>query len=326
MTMKNMLFIWLFCIVSMNIHAQVVTNLDQPFGTSSDGKYRWRISKVEIHENCTLVQFEVLVLRAIRRLNIYADNAYLTYGNEQGRLELQGEYSNGNINYLSYYSTRGWDKVGARERRYYTLCFSGGGDKSSIPSGAKNISLYGIGVEADKKKNTWKCTDVRINNPRRDYIEDIVGEHTAKSKINACQDGICGIYEQIGGTTNYKLACIKENGAYLLVYLSSSLNYTWWQAGDIKAYLRQSASGVFKADWIMGNKSLNNDCYIWFDGITMIVNHPTGSDPGERRYLKMYPPNTSPNIQESDVRETMPQQQEQQPQRRQVPQLRKTNK
>ena len=131
-----------------------------------------------------------------------------------------------------------------------------------------------------------------INNPRRNY-SNINSEYLAKQNIDTNNDGICGIYEQIAGKQNYKLACVKENGSYKLIYLSSSTGMSWWRAGDIKANLTRSASGIFKAEWFMANKSTNRDSYITFDGVSMTLNMPSGTDPGETKYLKMYPSNSA---------------------------------
>ena len=114
----------------------------------------------------------------------------------------------------------------------------------------------------------------------------------AKKNIDANNDGICGIYEQIAGSQNYKLACVKESGSYKLIYLSSTINLSWWKAGDIKANMTRSASGIFKAEWFMSNKSVNRDVYLTFDGVSMTLNMPTGTDPGGTKYLKMYPSNS----------------------------------
>ena len=82
------------------------------------------------------------------------------------------------------------------------------------------------------------------------------------------------------------------------MYLSSSTGIieNWWTPGDIKATLTRSASGIFKSNWYMSDKTVNKDTYITFDGISMTVNMPTGTDPGEKKYLKMYPTSSSGRV------------------------------
>lgn len=67
-----------------------------------------------------------------------------------------------------------------------------------------------------------------------------------RENVKRNNDGICGIYEEIGGN-KYKLACIKESGEYYLINLDRT---------DDKTQLKKSAiNGVFKALSLkMGNK------------------------------------------------------------------------
>ncbi len=118
--------------------------------------------------------------------------------------------------------------------------------------------------------------------PTTDYTEI-----TVKSEIDKQNDGIVGIYEAVN-YNGYKLACIKNDGEYKLIYLSSTDNgiNTAWKIGEVKAILRPTAQTFFfKADWYMANKSKNTNCYISFDGGTM----KALIDGDESTYLKMYP-------------------------------------
>ena len=77
--------------------------------------------------------------------------------------------------------------------------------------------------------------------------------------ISNSNDGICGIYEGID-QQGYRLACIKENNDYSLIFLGVKNNNGRWKVGDVKAELRPSASsGLFKATWYMADKSKNED-------------------------------------------------------------------
>lgn len=322
---------WIICFVMLIgvifSNAQIVTNYSGNPATSSDGSYQFNVCKLELYEDKVYVQCVITALKPIRRLNIYSNAGRLIYGREEKGegLALRGVLSNGEIKYLSSNSNLGWDKIGRGEKVYYTLCFGGGGNYGdTILSGLTKISIYGIGVDADGNKTDWKYTNARINNPRKHYT-NYSNEYSIKQYLDANNDGICGIYEEMGDESNYKLACIKQSGEYVLVYLSSSLDYDWWKVGDIKAYLHKSASGIFKADWFMASKSINKDCYITFDGVSMTVHLASGSDSGETKYLKMYPTDP-PSYNNNNQREYSPQRQQQAPQRKQtIPVLKKQN-
>ena len=159
---------------------------------------------------------------------------------------------------------------------------------------------------------------LEINGPRKHYT-NYSSEYSIKQHLDANNDGICGIYEVMGQDIESKFACIKHNGEYTLIFVSDNQGRSWWKMGDIKAYLRQSASGIFKADWFMSDKSVNKDCYVTFDGVSMTVNHVSGSDPGETKYLKMYP-TTPPSLNRNQQQER-----KQTPKTKQIPVLKKQN-
>lgn len=99
-----------------------------------------------------------------------------------------------------------------------------------------------------------------------------------------------GIYESTTASKNntqnkYKLALKEINGEYYLIYLDGASLYDDWQAGEVKAQLFKTASPLmFKANWIMLDKSVNTDYYINFDNGMMTVI----DDDGEKEiYLKI---------------------------------------
>lgn len=137
----------------------------------------------------------------------------------------------------------------------------------------------------------WYWCGIKINNPYPKVANVGLNENEIKQNINENNDGICGIYEDFDDT--YKLACIKQNGEYLLVYLGSNMDdMDHWKYGDVKAYLRSTATpGFFKADWHMRDKTKETNTYVIFEGNSM----KTVIDGGEEDvYLKMYP--TATNI------------------------------
>lgn len=234
-------------------------------------------------------------------------------------LALNGLVSSTGLKYAGDRGTWGWNQIGRSEKVYYTLCFGGGDSYGySIPAGATCISIYGIGVDVDKSRTTWSNTDLHINNPRKNYT-NYSSEYLIKQYLDANNDGICGIYEKMGDNTKY--ACVKYNGEYALIFMSHNRKRSWWKMGDIKATLRQSASGIFKADWYMSDKSLyEKDCYVVFDGVLMTVLYPSESEEKERedKFLKMYPTALPSDI--NHQQEYVPQSQQQAPQRKQTPQ------
>lgn len=273
--------VYLCCFLCMS--QTTICNGSWTTGTSQCG----RLKSIEIKEDGVIVTIEVKALKALKRLEIFSTyNTFITSG-QVNILRLSGLMVGNKIESCGPGTSWGWDKVAIGETRSYQLFFKG-----TLPPGLTTISIIDHGDHNGAHGYCFR--NYNINNPRKNY-SNINSEYLAKQNIDNNNDGICGIYEQISGAQNYKLACIKENGQYKLIYLSSSTGLTWWQPGDIKANLRASASGIFKADWFMGDKSINKDAYLTFDGISMTLNMPTGTDPGESKYLKMYPEN-SPGI------------------------------
>ena len=305
--------------------AQIITDCEGSSTISSDKSHNWRVTKIELYEDKVYVSIEVTALKLIKRLNICNNNSHIIFSSKNDGIGLKGVIINNEVKELSSRHNWGWNNLKWGEKAYYTLCFGGGGNNGySIPPSVTYISIYEIGIEADGKTTTWQSTNLKINNPRKHYT-NFSSEYSIKQYLDANNDGICGIYEVIGDTIGSKYACLKNNGDYALIFMSDNLERSWWKMGDIKAYLHRSASGIMKADWLMSDKRLNKDCYITFDGFSMTVTHVSGPDPGEKKYLKMYP--TDPPSYDSNYqREYTPQRQQQVPQRKQtIPVLKKQN-
>ncbi|GHT06792.1 hypothetical protein AGMMS49525_15450 [Bacteroidia bacterium] len=98
-----------------------------------------------------------------------------------------------------------------------------------------------------------------------------------------------GIYENSSGMNQakYNVAVKYMNGTLRLIYLSGANNPTDWDEGEVKATLTPTATpNFYKANWIMGNKTENNDCYISFEqGVMNVIS----SDKTKDLYVKMYP-------------------------------------
>ena len=131
---------------------------------------------------------------------------------------------------------------------------------------------------------------IKINNPYPTTPTTGYNEFSIKVTIDEQNDGIVGIYEQIG-ESKYKLGCIKDGDKYKLVYLGSSEKFKQWRIGDVKSVLRSTATPyLFKADYFMLDKT-KEEVYIMFDGQSMKITFEDGSSSA---YLKMYP-TTSPS-------------------------------
>ena len=290
--MKKMARIILFMLLVLHpfiLGAQTTTYFNN-YSSISDKNTSTRLYSIEIFENYVIATIEITAIKPQRRINYWCTtNCYISSGNYK-LLSVKGYLINDDIKPCGHDNQWGWNNVPAGQKNYYQLVF---GDSKTIPSGVTNISIIDEGTYhwngySNSLVHSYCFRNYTINNPRCNYT-NFTSELQLKQSIDANNDGVCGIYEQIGSDSNYKLACVKDNGEYKLVYISSSTGFNWWQIGDIKANLHRSTSGIFKADWFMSDKSINKDTYITFDGMSMIMTQPTGTDKGESRYLKMYP-------------------------------------
>ena len=237
-----------------------------------------RLSSIEIQETGVVVTIELKALKALKRLSIFSShNTYIESG-ELKLLRLSGVMVGNEIKSCGTGSNWGWDNVPVGEIRSYQLFFKG-----TLPPGITKISVVDHGYNGSKGYCFWNRT---INNPRKNYL-NFYTEYAVKQHVDQNNNGICGIYET-SEEVGYRLACVKSNGEYKLIYVDSKTKIEWWNLGDIKAELEESATvGLFKANWYMGDKSLNSNCYVLFDGSGMSVL----LDDTKTFYLKMYPTN-----------------------------------
>ena len=135
-----------------------------------------------------------------------------------------------------------------------------------------------------------KLTDVGVlgeiaerEKPDTDWTYNKLIEHWTKNGISDIE----GIYERISAQIEYKLAVLKENNNYKVIYLAGARG-TGWREGDIKANLQKTAQfGIFKSGWYMLNKAYNKDVIITFENASMKTISEIGQ--GHDVYLKMYP-------------------------------------
>jgi V8-like Glu-specific endopeptidase len=103
-------------------------------------------------------------------------------------------------------------------------------------------------------------------------------------------DALEGIYERVIGYEGpkYTLAIKKKtNTEYQAIYISGGDNGIWSE-GNLKAKIfRTAKQNIFKVQWYMDDKSINENLYISFDDGTMEV--IWADDRPKDMYLKLYP-------------------------------------
>jgi S1-C subfamily serine protease len=148
----------------------------------------------------------------------------------------------------------------------------GNGIGPYIGSGAK-IALDYVTVKEKKP------------HPKTNWTAYSLKSHWTKNGIDAIE----GIYENAiksENTPKYELAVVKSDNGYNLIYLSGAENPNW-SVGDIKAYLTKTATpNLYKVEYFMGDKSVNEDLYISFENAAMKI---IWTNRQENFYIKLYP-------------------------------------
>lgn len=240
-----------------------------------------RLYSVEIdrEKNRTYVTIKVFATQKQDFMNCYVwmpvlkFNDYTIYSyNYKGLLGNNGEI----IKYEGYPGNyRGWKNVEYGNIFTYTLVFG-----AVPPPGKTRFSM--------EDTKGYDFSGYIVNNPLPTVPNVGMHESSLKSVINEQNDGIVGIYESLDN--GLRLACIKYNGEYALVYLRS-IDPDKWNEGEVKASLQETATlGLFKALWYDSNKLLEKkSVFVTFDGSMMDVI----IDKKKSSYLKMYPTATS---------------------------------
>ncbi len=292
-SLLNAIFLF-FCI---SINAQVTTKYNGVNKIKSKNETA-ALYSVSIYPNITEVTIELIPTKNRKRMNYWTsiNTVIIADGLELPIVGFLG-YNNGEkvVNTAQFSGNWGWNNVKAGQKYYYTMVFNG-----TIPPGVTTFSIVDRGVPQLTLSGTYTnshgygFSNYKLNNPSQGATSWT--ETSIRQNADENNDGICGIYETTQGA-GYKLGCVKENGEYTLIYLGSSTKMSWWQAGDIKATLRNSATaGFYKAEWLMANKTLNNDCYVVFDGGSMKTSVKTDTGTEESFYLKMYPASSNTGL------------------------------
>ncbi len=183
------------------------------------------------------------------------------------------------------YSTRKGHKY------YFTLVFP------KLPPGIEKINIKEISLEGGGFE--WRGVSITNpdNSPKSDWTEVSLKNNWQTNGI----DFLEGIYEIAINSSNspkYKLALKKSDTGYDLIYLSGDIGQTTkFTEGDIKAYITKTAKdNLYKAKWIMGDKTISEDLFISFEHALMKIIWTDGSP--EQLYIKLYPTSTPHNPSE----------------------------
>lgn len=287
--MKRFLVAFLLPFVFLLSQAQTTYFPDKADAWAVGKEKKARLYSVEIRSGQTIVTIEVVPLKNLKWLQYWTSrNTIVQAANGRIELPILGflRTKDGETYYHSapFDGEWGWQKAKKGQSYKYNMVFDG-----NIPAGVTDFALRDRGTsDGAHGYQFWNYT---INNPAKGATK-FTSEEIIKAAIDATpNDPFVGIYEGFGGN-RYKLACLKDDEGYALLYISDKEKLPWWKIGDIKAILKTSATpGFFKADWIMTNKTYNDNVYVIFDKGTM----KTVIDSDEEGYLKMYSSSSSAN-------------------------------
>ena len=269
-------------LVCFFISAQTTTFSNSSRITSSDGRYYAQLKSVELRDDYTFVTIGLTVTKPMSRLNYWTGGKLYTFlVVDDFKINLLGALSSDGKTYHSCLPSDGWgwDNVKVGETYSYTLVF-----ESRIPPGYTDFSLHDNSGPTGHGFSFYHYT---INNPSTNttnYTTDKVTQNILESN-----DGICGIYKGNIGN-KYTLACVKENGNYLLLYMDSETKFSWWKPCEAKATLTPSGTpGLFSVQWLMVTKGDLEEGFVGFDGSSMQVQLESTKE----LYLKIFPDATA---------------------------------
>jgi S1-C subfamily serine protease len=117
----------------------------------------------------------------------------------------------------------------------------------------------------------------------------------AKYFNETATDRFEGIYEKFASNDQFKIAIVKNEPGYDIIYLSGAKNKIDWKEGDLKGTFRKtSIKDFYKVDWVMSDKTRNKEVYLSTKE-EHFVNFEF-ADPAigiNSKYLKIYPPFSS---------------------------------
>ena len=282
MIMKRLItyFVLILCFVISEARTTYFPDKANAWVDSKDR--RARLYSVEIRSGKTLVTIELVPKKKIGHMKFWTSkNTIVQVANGQIELPILGflRTKNGETYYHTdpFSGDWGWSDAKKNQSYYYTMVFDG-----TIPPGVTDFALRDRGTYGGNHGyQFWNYTLDNPHNGGTNYNTELLIQERIDAYPN---DPFVGIYEGFSGN-RYKLACICEDGEYVLLYMSDKENLSWWKCGDIKAVLKKSATpGFFKAEWLMKDKSYNDNAYVYFEGGSL----KTVIDNEEDGYLKMY--------------------------------------
>ncbi|MBP9990197.1 MAG: trypsin-like peptidase domain-containing protein [Bacteroidales bacterium] len=251
-----------------------------------------QVSEVKIWDDYVDIEYVVTATENIKN-GIYlgfANNGYISIEGGILKLPVYGQLSGDQLFEVGSDHKRGWAKMEKGQKGRYILRFKG-----HIPNGVTKFTINPGKELFTHYSSSVFCFDLQglINPPKSKYHSKLTSASMITENIDNNNDGICGIYELIGGGVSNKIACVKVDGEYQLIHMDRTPSLSWWSVGDIKAWLTKTPSGIYKAKWLMADKAVNEDIYITFDGYSMSL--VSGIDASEQVYLKTYPSGSSTN-------------------------------
>lgn len=153
------------------------------------------------------------------------------------------------------------------------------------------LSAYGY------KRNINPKNRLKLPVEMTEWNEEKLKAHFLANGIDRFE----GIYEGAIKTSTipkYKLAVLKSQGGYQLIYLGGANNQEDWEEGEMLGKLNATSSSIlFKANWRMMNKVENNGAYVSFEEgfMSLLLQEQEKSI-----YLKIFP-TTEDEVNERNV-------------------------
>jgi len=171
----------------------------------------------------------------------------------------------------------------------------GSGSYTDVDKKMYNLSIKMYGYQ---KPNYDESRRLKLNSESTNLTESKIKDYFNSKNIEMLE----GIYENIttvGNQPKYKVAVKKTLTGYDLIYLGGAFNYLDWKEGDIKGKLIPTAtSNLFKADWLMADKTKNSNFIVSFEQGLMNV---LSEEQDKNIYIKLYPTSSFSNTTPSGV-------------------------
>jgi S1-C subfamily serine protease len=242
-----------------------------------------RIVSVSIENNKTTVLLEYEKTQSDRTQAWVSISKYTILSDFYNDKDSYPIVSLGNDQLDTKYSTTG--KKG--QKYYFTLVFP------KLPPGIQKINIKELTLEGTGFE--WRGISINNpdNSPKSNWTESSLKNNWQTNGI----DNVEGVYENTIKQSNspkYRVAIKKNDNGYDIIYLSGAEDDILgkWKEGAIKGSLTKTAKeNFYKAQWLMSNKTVNENLYVTFEEAMMRIIWTDGSP--EQVYLKLYPTNSS---------------------------------